>query len=299
MTTALLAGAALGGALYLLVLAVAPPRRSLAAAVGRWEAGRSRTLGPSTSTSVPQQWGARMAAWFARECAKRGIRFTTIRPDLELIGRSLEEHLAKKLLYALGGFLMPAAFVTIMVAGGVSVPWSVPLIVGVGFAVGFFFLPDASVKAKAVEQRGALRWALSCYLVLVSMAMAGGRAVPQALPTAAKLGKGEAFGLIARTVTGARAKDMTPWAALTELGERTRMQELRDLGGALSLVTEDGAKVRASLTARAATLRRRRLAEVEGAAQKANETMSMCSVLLAVTFILFLGYPAAMTVLAI
>jgi tight adherence protein C len=299
MRTAVLAGAAFGGALYLLILAVAPPRRSLAAALGRWEAGRNRPPGAATSTSMPQRWGGRVAARVAWECDKRGIRFTGIRPDLELLGTRLEAHLAKKLLYAVAGFLLPAALVAVMASVGVGVAWSVPLVVGVGFAAGFFVLPDVGLRAKAAQRRDALRRALSCYLDLVSMALAAGRAVPEALPTAARLGQGDEFGLIAKTVTGARGRDMTPWAALTELGERTGMQELRDLGGALGLVADNGAKVRSSLVARAATLRRRRLAEVEGAAQKANETMTLCSVLLAVTFILFLGYPAAMTVLAI
>lgn len=299
MRTALLAGAGLGGAVYLLIAAVAPPRRSLAAAVGRWESSRNRPLLAPAPRGVGRRWWARAASWFARACERRGIRFAGIRPDLELVGRSMEDHLATKLLYALGGFLWPAAVTAVIAAGGVDVGWSVPIFVGFGFAAGFFVVPDVALKSKAAERRDDLRRALSCYLDLVSMAMASGRAVPEALPTAARLGTGEAFGLLARTVTGARARDMTPWAALTELGERTGMQELRDLGGALSLVTDDGAKIRASLTARAATLRRRRLAEVEGAAQKANDTMAISSVLLAVTFVLFLGYPAAMTILAI
>lgn len=298
MTLALLLGAAFGAALYFLVLTLAPQRRDLAAAVGRWEAGQAR-VPARAGVSTGQQMGEKIAAWVSQECSKRGITFTGVRPDLELLGISLETHLAKKLLYAVAGFLIPSVTVTVLNLAGFGLPWAAPAVLGLFFAVGLFVLPDATVKAKATQRRDDLRRALSSYLDLVSMAMASGRSVPQALPTAARIGTGDSFGLIARTIANARQRDMTPWAALTELGERTKMQELRDLGGALTLVADDGAKVKSSLAARATTLRRRRLAEAEGAAQKANETMSMCSVLLATTFVLFLGYPAAMTILAL
>jgi len=297
MTLALMAGAALGASLLLLVLTLVPPRRNLAAAVGRWDASRSRSHLMARSATSGRRPG-RLVDSLAEQLGKRGVTFDGVRPDLELLDTTLEEHLAKKLSFGILGLVFPSVLAALMAAAGITPPWSEPLIAGVLFALVFFTLPDLTVKAKAAERRDDLRRALSCYLDLVSMAMAGGRAVPEALPTAAQIGRGPAFETITRTVTGARQRDTTPWAALSDLGTRTRMQELRDLGGALSLVADDGAKVRASLTARAATLRRRRLAEVEGAAEKSNTTMNMCSVLFGVTLILFLGYPAAITILA-
>ena len=77
------------------------------------------------------------------------------------------------------------------------------------------------------------------------------------------------------------------------------MQELQDLGGALLLVADDGAKVRASLTARASTQRRRQLAEAEGEAAKADQSIQMAQVVLAVGFVLFLGYPAVVAVMGV
>ena len=174
-----------------------------------------------------------------------------------------------------------------------------PTIGGVALAALFFWVPDLSVKQAADQRRHELRRALSCYLDLVAMSLAGGRGIPEALPTAARIGTGWAFELLGSTIDRARLVGDTPWAALADLGVRTGMQELQDLGGALMLVADDGAKVRQSLTARASTQRRRQLAEAEGAAAKADQSMEMAQVVLFVGFVLFLGFPAVVAVMGV
>jgi Flp pilus assembly protein TadB len=174
-----------------------------------------------------------------------------------------------------------------------------PAIGGVALAALFFWVPDLSVAQAAEQRRHELRRALSCYLDLVAMSLAGGRGIPEALPTWARIGQGWAFELLLHTIDRARRVGDTPWAALADLGKRTGMQELQDLGGALLLVADDGVKVRASLTARASTQRRRQLAEAEGAASKADQTIQMAQVVLAAGFFLFLGYPAVVAVMGV
>ena len=76
----------------------------------------------------------------------------------------------------------------------------------------------------------------------------------------------------------------------------------RSLGGALDddcldLAGTEGAKVRASLAAKAASLRTHELAEAETADQAATERMSLPVVLLFAGFLLFLGFPAVEKVL--
>jgi hypothetical protein len=76
-----------------------------------------------------------------------------------------------------------------------------------------------------------------------------------------------------------------------------RVDELRDMAAALALVADDGAKVRDSLSARAASLRRRELAEIEGRAQARSQSMLVAQLLLATGFLIFLVYPAIVRVL--
>ena len=60
---------------------------------------------------------------------------------------------------------------------------------------------------------------------------------------------------------------------------------------ALSLVADDGAKVRESLSARAASLRRRELADLEGQAGEKSQSMLVAQMLLIAGFLIFLTYP--------
>jgi CHASE3 domain sensor protein len=70
------------------------------------------------------------------------------------------------------------------------------------------------------------------------------------------------------------------------------IEELRDLAAALALVAEDGAQVRESLSARAASMRQRELADVESRAAERSQSMLVAQLLLCVGFLLFLIYPA-------
>ena len=297
MTWAILVGAGLGAALWLLRVAVAPPRQDLAVALGRWEAARARTSRRPEGRSA--SWRERLGAGLAEQLAARGIELSKLRADLALVDKGFEAHLVSKVLMGLFGLLAPTVLVAVLAAAGVTVAVTVPVVAGIAAATVLFLVPDLSVRHKADDRRAELRRALGSYLDLVSMSMAGGRGVPEALPTAAAIGHGWAFELLAETISRARYLGITPWEALGDLGERAEIQELRDLGGALLLVADDGAKVRDSLTARASTMRRRQLADAEGDAQQADDSMRIAQLVLAMGFLVFIGYPAVVNVLAL
>lgn len=298
---ALVLGCLLGASVWLLAIAVRPPRTDLVAAAGRWQQRRQRY---PAATEAPEPLGlsglaGRLGQWLVREATRRGIQFADTRANLALLDRTLEQHLVAKLGMAVFGLLLPVLTSTAMLAAGVSMPLLGSALFGLVLAAAFFFVPDYAVAEQAKDRRADLRRALACYLDLVSMSLAGGRGVPEALPTAAQVGQGWGFELLARTVATARSSGITPWVALGELGERTDIAELQDLGSALTLVAHDGAKVRESLSARASTQRRRQLAEAEGDAKKRAQSMTAAQVVLALGFLIFLGYPALINVLAL
>ncbi|WP_224274290.1 type II secretion system F family protein [Nocardioides lacusdianchii] len=299
MTFGLLLGAALGASLCLLVFALVPPRPALASVVGRWERQRARQAAVVELDVDDTSWQGRLGRWLVAQLAQRGITLGKLRADLELTDYTLEGHLVRKMTYGLLGLLLPTILTVTMMAVGVTPPLTVPAVGGLALGALFFWVPDLSVVQAAEQRRHELRRALSCYLDLVAMSLAGGRGIPEALPTAARIGTGWAFELLRSTIDRARLVGDTPWAALADLGKRTGMQELQDLGGALMLVADDGAKVRQSLTARASTQRRRQLAEAEGAAAKADQSMEMAQVVLFIGFVLFLGFPAVVAVMGI
>jgi Flp pilus assembly protein TadB len=167
----------------------------------------------------------------------------------------------------------------------------------VGLLVGGL-LPTAQAASRATVRRNDFRHVVGSFLDLVALNLSGGRGIPEALNSAASVSDGWAMVRLRDCLQVARLQGITPWMALGQLGDETGVAELRDLSAALELVADDGAKVRESLAARAASLRRRELADAEGRAQARSQSMLVAQVLLAIGFLLFLIYPAITRVLS-
>ena len=242
-----------GLALFLLVFALIPRRAGWPGQVAAFDAARpaavarasARDLLDGQESQVSKRIGTALAAF----CAEQGWEFPSLRANLSLIGKSFENYLATKVLLGLFGFLIGPLLLLAIAAAGIHVlvrhpasgpAWCWPAL--------FFFLPDLEVRQKADARRRDFRHAIGAFLDLVSMNLAGGRGVPEALMAASEIGSGWALGRIRDALTNARITGQTPWQALGALGDEVRVDELRDLAAALSLVADDGAKVRESLS---------------------------------------------------
>jgi tight adherence protein C len=293
MSAVLTMGAVAGLGLFLLIVALVPRRASLARRIAALDGVR-----PPVSRAVRQvvderesQVSRRLGRALAAFCAEQGWQFPSLRANLSLIGKSFENYLATKVLLALLGFLAGPVFLLAVSAAGFHVSLVLPVWFGAGLAAVFFFLPDLEVKQKADARRRDFRHAIGAFLDLVSMNLSGGRGVPEALMAASEIGSGWALWRIRDALANARISGQTPWQALGMLGDEVRVEELRDLAAALSLVADDGAKVRESLSARAASLRRRELADLEGQAGEKSQSMLVAQMLLCAGFLIFLTYP--------
>jgi tight adherence protein C len=293
MMPALIAGAALGLGVFLLTLALIPGRPGLVRQLAAFDAARARR--PPAGGESPA--ARRLGTVLARFCAEQGWEFPSLRANLALAGKSFEGYLATKLLLAVSGLLVGPFLLAALTLGGARLPFAVPVWAGLLLAVIFFFLPDLELKQKVDRRRRDFRHAIGAFLDLVAMNLAGGRGVPEALMSASEIGTGWAMWRIRDALTSARITGQTPWQALGALGEEVRIDELRDLSAALSLVAEDGAKVRESLATRAASLRRRELAELQGQAGERSQSMLVAQMLLAGAFLIFLIYPAVRAML--
>lgn len=217
--------------------------------------------------------------------------------QLGIVGQSREVFLARSLMSAALGFFVPVLVAAPSVLVGVFSPVAPMWLTLVGAAVGAL-VPWSRLRGRAEERKRAFRHVLSAFLDLVAMNLAGGRGVPEALQAAAAVSDGEDMVRLRDTLEAARLQGVTPWAALGALGDELDVEELRDLAAALALVAEDGAKVRDSLAARAASMRSKELAEIEGRAAARSQSMLVAQLLLCLGFLLFLMYPAVVRVLA-
>jgi tight adherence protein C len=293
MTEGLIIGALAGIGLFLLVFALIPRRVTLAKQVAAFDASRpaSSRISYSLTRDQESELSRRIGKALAAFCAEQGWEFPSLRANLALIGKSFENYLATKVLLSLFGFLLGPILLILASVAGFHVTFVLPIWVALVLAGVFFFLPDLELRQEVTERRRDFRHAIGVFLDLVSMNLAGGRGVPEALMAASEIGSSWALGRIRDALANARITGQTPWQALGALGEEVRVDELRDLSAALSLVAEDGAKVRESLSARAVSLRRRELADLEGQAGEKSQSMLVAQMLLCAGFLVFLTFP--------
>jgi pilus assembly protein TadC len=328
MTAAMISGALVGLGCYLLARTFMRPRPGVAVQVARLDAaqraaaragsgasggpgigpgigpgvagGGASAGGPAADAESRSSTSALRASLGERlelEAAARGWRLPRLRADLALLGRELGPLLATKVLLALGALVwVPLLWFAARIFG-IPAPPLVPALFSLLAAALAFVLPDFALHEEAERKRKDFRHVLGCFLDLVAMNLAGGRGLPEALLAASSVGQHWAMARIRSTLAGARLAGRTPWDALGRLGSEIGLEELRDLAGALTLAGEDGAKVRSSLSARAASIRRKELADAEGQAGERSQSMLVAQLLICAAFLVFLGYPATYQIL--
>lgn len=289
MTPAVLGGL-VGAGLWLVIAGLVPARRSLPEVLAA--ALTPPAPAPPVPSSTDAGWSSRAGRPFAGFLAAFGLPRASVRRDLAVLERPTERHLAEQATSAVAGLVLAPTIAGTTAALGVPLPWQLPVWGGVLLAVLGFLAPDLAVRAEARARREEFRHALSAFLDLVVISLAGGAGVDGALDDASAVGEGWAFDRLRRALDTARLTSTAPWETLGRLGDQLEVPELLDLAASVSLAGSEGAKVRTSLAAKAAALRTRALADAEAAAQAATERMSLPVVWLFGGFLLFIGFPA-------
>ena len=296
MTAAVVVGAAFGLGVHLLWRGLVPPRPTLAERVAellepqRPAATSDRERPRGLQGRVEQWMGDRLVGLFVT--AGVDPRSKARQQDLRVTGGRIEALVAEKVILGVTGVCFPLLVALGLQLGGISVSGPV-LIAGSALlgAVGFI-LPDISLRQRAKARRKSFRYALSAFLDLVSVSLAGGGLVQGSLQDAASVGRGWAFDEFRRPLEITRTKGHSSWDEVGRLGSELGVPELEELAASLTLAGAEGARVRQSLMAKAESLRQRRMTDAEGEANESSERMVLPLVLLGLGFLLFLGYPA-------
>ena len=165
-------------------------------------------------------------------------------------------------------------------------------VLGIAAGIGGFVLPIHRVRQRAENLRGELDLAVSVLLDRMNIQMAGGAGIETALLSAASLGDGWCFRRIRQALAGAQASRRSYWDALVELGQTIGCQSLVEIAHSARMAGEHGARIRQTLTSKSTSLRARNLARIEYQAQQRTEQMGLPMVVLFVSFLIFVGYPA-------
>jgi tight adherence protein C len=255
-----------------------------------------RRAGVRRATLPAQQpvWSQRLAGPLVAALARAGVGVPRrVLPDLPICGRTPDRHQAEKTTAALLGLLLPPLLAQALPLAGTGRA-AVPLWAGGAavLAAAGWLAPDLAVAAQARARRRDARHALSAFLDLTVIGLAGGAGVEQALGQAAGTGTHPTLAAVRHALHHAVARHQPLWTPLDDLGATLGLTELRELAASLRLAGTEGATIRRSLTAKAATLRTRLLADTESAAQAATERMSLPLAVMFAGFLLFITYPA-------
>ncbi|WP_236568037.1 hypothetical protein [Nocardiopsis sp. FR6] len=210
-------------------------------------------------------------------------------------GTSVETYRAEKAAAAGLGLLLAAV---LALAGSVVLPGIAVGLLAAVIAGASFLAPDLAARSAASEHRAELRAATSALADLVVMGLAAGAGSTGALTAALRHGTGRAPERVRNAVHAATLRHRPPWEGLEELAEETGVRELAELAASLRLGGASGARTRTSLTAKAASLRARSLAEAEAAAHAATERMTLPTMGLVAGFLTLVCFVALVHVMA-
>ena len=300
MITACLLGAGTGLGLLLLAYGIRPPRPSLAQTLAALHPTpvTPQPAGVATIAIGGSGWALRVGRVGVPLLSRLGLPRNRTRADLAVCEKDPAAHTAEQVTAAAAGFLLPLAAAAVLALAGVSLGFLIPAWLSLALAGAGFFLPEQNLRAEARRRRAELRAALSGLLDLVVVGLAGGAGVEQALRDGAADPRTWGQHRLQQALHAAQLARVPPWQTLGQLGTHADVPALTELAAALSLAGSEGARVRATLTARAASLREHELSEAEAQAASATEKMSLPVVGLFGGFLVFIGFPALSAVLA-
>jgi tight adherence protein C len=276
MIDILASGGIAGLGVTLIYVGLRPPRRAL----GQVLDGLRR---PVEDRPVGRARVYQLAAEPARSL---GLPRRQVRLDLEIMQKDHAQHLTEQTLAVLvGGLLLPMAATLAGMSG--QVPLWLAL---VGGAIGFRWA-DANLHAQAQQRREQLRHTLSLMLTLLTISLARGAGIEQALGEASTVCTGPGADRLRQVLGAARRLRRPPWQDLGKLGKKTGVTELTELAASMSLAGSEGARIRSSLSARAAAMRQAATAQAETEAEKSSSRMAVPLLILGIAYLIFLLYP--------
>ena len=292
VVAAMLAGAGIGLGIFLAFKALRSGPAPLAKVLAQLEARRPSVADLEAGRSPA---GHRMADRLGRAAVgfleAAGLADSgQFRRRLRALDKPAERHALEKLVGGIAGLALPALLGLLLAAAGVGVSPALIGLLAVGMAALGFFYPDLGLAEQVERRRRGFRHALSAYLDLVTVILAGGGGLETALQSAADAGDGWAFAQIRQALRRARLSGRTPWEVFDELGRDLGVAQLRELAASAHLAGDQGARIRASLAAKADSMRAHETAAIEAQAEAATEKMLLPVVALVVGMILFIGF---------
>ena len=213
-------------------------------------------------------------------------------PDLAITATPPETFAIKVVGYGVAMALMVPLLAIGAATAGIDVSLAIPVLGVLVLGVGGAALPFIDLHTAAERRRRHFCHSLATYASLVSMAMAGSMGWSSALEAAVlgiehRLGHGRDR----PSLLWSQAYHRPPWEGLDRLAERFALSDLSDLARSMAQAG-DGARIRATLETKAASLRLSETTAAEHDAQAVTQKMLLPGVLLMAGYGVLIFYPA-------
>jgi tight adherence protein C len=213
-------------------------------------------------------------------------------PDLAITATPPETFAIKVVGYGVAMALMVPLLAVGAATAGIDVSLAIPVLGVIVLGVGGAALPFIDLHTAAERRRRHFCHSLATYASLVSMAMAGSMGWSSALEAAASVSSTDwAMDEIAQALLWSQAYHRPPWEGLDRLAERFALSDLSDLARSMAQAG-DGARIRATLETKAASLRLSETTAAEHDAQAVTQKMLLPGVLLMAGYGVLIFYPA-------
>jgi tight adherence protein C len=249
--------------------------------------------------AVPARFRARWQHWALRLLGSTMGERAVLEQNLAVCGETMEHHAVVKLGYAVGGAALPAAMAAVWGLAGITAPVSAVVVCAAIGAVAGFVLPDVNLRRRAQVRRREFRYALSLFLELVVITLAGGAGVHEALRMSASTGTGWAFQELRLALRTAFHQATSPWQVLMDLGQRLGSEDLIEVASSVELASTKGAPPEDALAAKAEIVRDHELSDMKAEATAASERMGGPMIVMFAALILLIGYPAFVQIIGI
>lgn len=294
-----LCGMGVAAGLVLAYLALSPARPSLEAELARLARSAPAPAAPPASRDRYARLRRSLGSALAEPLGAAGLVPAGLDADLQILEQDRADWAAQVGVATAG---LGATAVVLLALFAVVVGFVVPiflvlatLVVVAGLS---WLVPTVSARAAARGRREHFRAVLATWLELVTLSQAAGTGLEGAMDAACSLADDWALRRLGRALANARHLGLAPWEGLRQLGAELGVDELGQIAAMLTLAGSEGARVRASLAAGAASLRGRQLATTEAEANRVSERLFLPATVIMIAFLLFLTFPAFERILA-
>jgi len=301
MIALVMCGMGVAAGLVLAFLALNPARPSLDAELARLARSATSPAVPAVSPAPPDRYvrlRRSLGSALAEPLGAAGLVPTGLDADLQILDQDRADWAAQVGVGATGLGATVVVLLALFAVVGFVAPVLVVLAMLVVVAGLSWLVPTLAARAAARGRREHFRAVLATWLELVTLSQAAGTGLEGAMDAACSLSDDWALRRLGRALANARHLGLAPWEGLRQLGTELGVDELGQIAAMLTLAGAEGARVRASLAAGAASLRGRELATTEAEANRVSERLFLPATVIMIAFLLFLTFPAFERILA-